>query len=738
MDLQIGNPQYFSLLGVAAVLCVLAGYAAWSRRLAIRRFVTSNLTKRIVPVRNPWRFFVSTFLLTFTLVLIGLAVVDIRWGKTTREVPQKGIEVMFALDVSRSMLAEDATPNRLIRAKQQIEDMVAEMTGDRVGLVIFAGDSKQSVPLTSHYDDFRQILDSVGTHSLNRGGSRLGDAIRAAADGFISKTNDHKAIVIFTDGEDQESDPLEAARSAYTDQGIRIFTVGLGDIEQGALVPVDRDDRQGRGGTTYLRYKGETVRSKMNGAILSEIATTTDGAYIPAGTQRVDMASVYHRYVASVQQTEFETATVDVYTPRFQWFAAPALVLLLIEVFISTWRKRESRRTAAIRVTPVKSEMTSRAATMLAVLALTLPAGDSVATEPDVARAINAANDLLRAGKVEDALTQYSSIDDAGMLNDELAFDLGVAKFRAGDVDAASQLFASAAGSDRASLASRSRYNLGNCCYAQALQLVESDKPAAVEKLREAIGHYRGSLATNANNLDARANIELAAKLIQQLQEQSSDNQDQGDQAKPQSDDQESSAEKSSSYSENENQQPSDSDSSSEQPSDQEKQSSGDDEPTDESESRDGDAQPNSKESPPDDSGMEESQSESESSPTPEQNASPSPDTSENPGDTSAMNRDEQSQQKSLAQDESLAEEASQTQEDGTTPQATDGELKPTDPNAESQPGVAAGTAQSDEGSMTLEEALKMLQAVRDRDLLRRMQQERRQQSQRYNVERDW
>jgi Ca-activated chloride channel family protein len=263
--------------------------------------------------------------------LLCLAMMDIRWGKTWREVPQKGIEVMFVLDVSRSMLAEDVTPNRLSRAKQQIKDMIDEMAGDRVGLLVFAGETRQSVPLTSHYEDFKQTLDEVGPHTVRVGGSRLGDALTAAANGFISKTNDHKTIVVFTDGEDQESKPDEVAKKLHADHGIRIFTVGLGDMSQGARVP-DTEDR--RGG--FVQYEGQQVWSKMNGQILSQIATDTDGAWIPAGTRSVNMAEIYHGYVANVEQTEFETAKINAYIARYQWFAAPALVLLLLEVWIST------------------------------------------------------------------------------------------------------------------------------------------------------------------------------------------------------------------------------------------------------------------------------------------------------------------------------------------------------------------------------------------------------------------
>ena len=273
------------------------------------------------------------------MTLMTIALMDIRWGKTWREVPQKGIEVMFVLDVSRSMLAEDASPNRLSRAKQQIKDMVDEMAGDRVGLVVFAGDTRQSVPLTSHYEDFKQTLIPSDRTRCERGGSRLGDAIAAAANGFIDKTNDHKAIVVFTDGEDQESQPVEIAKKLYAEKGIRIFTVGLGDMDQGARIP---DTESRRGG--FIQHDGQQVWSKMNGQILSQIATETNGAYIPAGTKRVNMADVYHGYVANVEQTEFETAKINAYVARFQWFAVPALALLLLEVFLSTRRYQAKRR----------------------------------------------------------------------------------------------------------------------------------------------------------------------------------------------------------------------------------------------------------------------------------------------------------------------------------------------------------------------------------------------------------
>jgi Ca-activated chloride channel family protein len=340
MDIQFGNlPQLIWLWLIP--LCVVSGLAAiMAARTARKRFASSNLLDRVVPMTRGWDWAVSTLLYSAAIVLMIVALVDVRWGKVIRDVPQRGIEVIFALDVSRSMLAEDTTPNRLERAKQQIRDVIDEMTGDRVGLVVFAGEARQETPLTSHYEDFLQTLEAVGPESVRRGGSELGTAIHIAADGFLNKTSDHKAIVILTDGEDQESRPVEVARQAFENSGVRIFTIGLGDMDEGARIPVDQP--RGRG---YLRHNGQQVWSKQNGKILQQIATETDGAYIPAGTKRVNMADVYHGYIAQVPQTEFATAQINSYQARFQWFLVPALLLIVVDVLWSTRRVRNKPET---------------------------------------------------------------------------------------------------------------------------------------------------------------------------------------------------------------------------------------------------------------------------------------------------------------------------------------------------------------------------------------------------------
>ena len=331
MDLQIGNPNAIYWMIVPLLLLVFAIVDEQRRTRMLRRFAERPLLNRLARYR-PYYWLIQN-LACLGLVFLVLAMMDIRWGKTTREVPQKGIEVMFVLDVSRSMLADDVSPNRLSRAKQQIRDMVEVMAGDRVGLVAFAGTAKQMVPLTNHYDDFLNTLDQVTTDSVAEGGSRLGIALDTASEGFLNKTNGHRTIVVLTDGEDQESDPQGVAKRLAEEKQARVFTIGLGDLRSGAKVPVREEDGGG-----FVRFEGETVWSKLDGATLQAVADLTGGAYIPAGTKQVNMSDVYHGYVANIAKTEFESVVVSAYTPRYHLFAVPGLICLILEFWLGTAR----------------------------------------------------------------------------------------------------------------------------------------------------------------------------------------------------------------------------------------------------------------------------------------------------------------------------------------------------------------------------------------------------------------
>jgi len=714
MDIQIGTPTNIWLLAVVAVGLVITGYAIIARRHAALKFATARLRSQILPPDTRSRHWISAILIAASLSLLCLALMDIRWGKTWREVPQKGIEVMFVLDVSRSMLAEDVTPNRLSRAKQQIKDMVDEMAGDRVGLVVFAGDTRQSVPITSHYEDFRQTLDAVGPHTVRVGGSRLGDALKAAANGFISKTNNHKAIVVFTDGEDQESKPDEVAKTLHAEQGIRIFTVGLGDMSQGARIPETEDRRGG-----FVQYDGQQVWSKMNGQILSQIATDTDGAYIPAGTRNVNMAEIYHGYVANVEQTEFESAKINAYIPRYQWFAAPALLLLLLEVWITTRVKSnvivgrtEPSAVPAARANSGTAMLVVRPKTTsyMAAAIIALSAAQAMAQSPlnirQTASEINAANNLLREGKVDEAIDAYRKVVPSEQQRDELNYNMAVAEYRKGNIEAAEQLFTDIAGKSSPGIAADSRYNLGNCQYAKALVAAEKDKPAAIELLRDAIANYRGALRGKPNNPDARANIELAGELIRKLEQEQKQEEEQKKQDEQQKQDQQ-----------DKDQQQDKKDQSDQQKSDQQKQ--------------DEQKQQN-------DQQKQDQQKQDEQ----QKNKQDQSDQTDLPNPSDQMDQDKSDQQQQATADQQKPDDKGKPEEqDAKNQPVPTGDLKAAseqEQNKKPEGAVGMTDPNAKDGLMTREEALKMLQSVRDRDMLRRMQQQRQERSRRVPVDKDW
>jgi Ca-activated chloride channel family protein len=741
MDIQVGNVANLQWLWLLALVAAVLAVAAVLRRRALARFATANLIGQLIPAGGRVRRVAKAVLVLASLAAMVLALIDVRWGKTWRDVPQKGVEVMFVLDVSRSMLAQDAAPNRLDRAKQQINDMVDAMTGDRVGLVVFAGDARRRIPLTSHHNDFKQTLAEVGPQDVARGGSRLGDAIQAAADSFLNKTTDHKAIVLFTDGEDMESDPIKQAQKVHQERGVRIFTVGLGDATQGERIPVSTS----RGERSYLQYNGQQVWSKMNGQVLRQIAADTDGAYIPAGTKQVDMANVYRNYIAGVEQQEFETARVNSYIPRYQWFVGAALLLLLLDTVIGYGQRAVAGLPTEPRATteglrrpgkrsPHPDRLPSSSLTAsLSIAAVCLLTASASAT--DVSDMVRLGNEALAAGKFDEALATYQQAAATEPTRAELLYNQAVAHYRKGEYEQARGLFTQATSSGDRQLEAKARFNLADCDYAEAVALAEKDKPAAIERLNRAISHYRGALQSNPAEGDARANIELAQMLIKKLQEEEKQDQQKQDQ---QQDEQKQDQEKQEQEQEKqEDKQQQDQQKQDQQKSDEQKQ--------DEQKS----GEPKEDEQKQDQQKQEQEKQKEQKQDQQKQDQQKSGDTKED--------QENQDQQKSDEQQQDQQKQEQQKQDEQQQDQQKSGEQKEDQqPQKDQQQAGQAQTADQDQQPqgapqysgesaaeqearpMTKEEAQKMLQAVRDRDLMRRLEQLEQRRSRHVPVDKDW
>lgn len=323
------NPGAARWAWAVLAIAILVIVRERGRRRALERFADSPLLASIAPRATGWRPVLRAALAVAALALLVPALMDPRWGAQVEEVRRRGADVFFVVDVSRSMTAQDASPNRLQRARDLVDETVESLGGDRVGLIEFAGTASLRVPLTLNYGSFRQSLAELRPLSGTRGGTALANAIRIAADSFPKASAGSRAVVILSDGEDLSSgaegdDPVAAAREAL-EAGVHVYCIGIGDPVEGARIPVSRN----ADGVRYLVHEGQEVWTKMVESTLRDVAIAGEGAFLPAGTERVDMARAYAQTVGALERQESDAAIVTRRTPRFQWLAGTAFACLL-------------------------------------------------------------------------------------------------------------------------------------------------------------------------------------------------------------------------------------------------------------------------------------------------------------------------------------------------------------------------------------------------------------------------
>lgn len=340
MDIQFNNPTntIYAWAVVALATILIIGY--FRRFALLQRLATSRLIPRLTSASSNGRRRFRIAMLVGVAILTCLSLLDPRWGTKYKEVEQQGIDTFFVLDVSRSMLAQDVRPNRLDRAKTAIGDVLDVMGSDRAGLVTVAGDATLSVPLTLDYASLRLSLDDVSPRSVLRGGTKIGDGIRLAQNSFTDDVQEYKTIIVLTDGEDMGSFPIEAAQDA-ANAGISVYTVGIGDATTGARIPTTL-----YGQPSFITYEGKEVWTVMNPEELKQVASAGGGAFVPASTANLDLGSIYAQRIASDAGKSFDSVKLEQFIPRFQWFAIPALLLLLGDSWMSLRPKnKQSVRT---------------------------------------------------------------------------------------------------------------------------------------------------------------------------------------------------------------------------------------------------------------------------------------------------------------------------------------------------------------------------------------------------------
>ena len=330
--IRFAHTEYFYLLLLLPVFIII--YLAWNswRKKALKRFGDTKVIQVLMP-----RYSGSKPMLKFTILIIAfiffvVGIADPQVGSKLEKVKREGIDLFLVLDVSNSMLAEDIKPNRLDRAKMAISRLVDKLQGDRIGIVVFAGHAYKQLPLTTDYSAAKLFLSAVDTKIIPTQGTAIGEAINMAVSSFDDSKH-NKAIVIITDGENHEDDAVGAAKAA-AENGIKVFTIGMG-LPEGAPIPLY--DRNGN----KLGYKkdkqGKTVITKLDEDMLRKIAAAGDGSYVRANNATTGLSKVLED-INQIQKEEIETRQFTDYEDRFQVFLAMALILLLTELLIADRR----------------------------------------------------------------------------------------------------------------------------------------------------------------------------------------------------------------------------------------------------------------------------------------------------------------------------------------------------------------------------------------------------------------
>jgi Ca-activated chloride channel family protein len=470
-------------VGVGICAVMVAMFTVFDRQAAacLEKLIHPRFRTRLVDGFSSWRRNFKRVLWLLGIGLLFTALAGPRKGYEWHEVKRKGIDILFAVDTSRSMLAEDLAPNRLERAKLGILDFVERLESDRVGLIPFAGSAFALCPLTLDYDSFRESLEVIDTDLIPKQGTDLASAIKEAERLFDQAGNNRRILVLMTDGEDLQGDVVDAAKAAAK-KGMTIYTLGVGSAE-GATIPI----RDPNGRTDFVRDEnGKVVKTRLDEAMLKKIAETTDGMYVPLGRGAEGLDTIYQERLRLVPKSEMEQRMERIPLERFEWPLGFALVLLVSEFFLGERR----------RVKPVR------------------PPAAAV-------RKLNPASKVsswVLAGLMSFHLLPEATA--AETLDPRMIYNKGTESYGKGDFAAAAESLKRALRTPDLALQQRAYYNLGNTLYRTGQNQLEKEPEAAIKSWEESIKAYDDALALNALDPDASYNKEFVEKKLEELKKQ--------------------------------------------------------------------------------------------------------------------------------------------------------------------------------------------------------------------------
>lgn len=512
--MSFGAPEWLWALLLIPLLMALFVRAERGALRRLQEFVSARLLPQLAgTVNRPRRMIRFGFqLLGLALAIVSLA--QPRWGYTFEDVKRKGLDLLIAVDTSRSMLSNDVQPNRLERVKFAVQDLINELQGDRVGLIAFAGRAFLQAPLTIDYDAVVEATNDLDTKTIPEGGTNISSAITLATQSFGKSATGNRALVIFTDGEELSGDAVKTANAAAADAGVRIFTVGVG-TPQGSLIPVTGDDGQ----TTFVKDPaGQVVKSKLDENRLREIAEATGGFYIHLENGPRSMQQLQSEGLAKMQAAEMDVRLSRRPIERYEWPLSVALIALAFSILIperksATRRIRRGERARERRYVPARGS--AAAATTIVLMSLITFAFGAA---PGI--------DAYRDGKFEDAYSQFQQTLKAhpeSRAEDELQFDSGTAAYKLKDYNKALESFSQALLTRDTGLQGKGHYNLGNTLYQRGESERSDDKK--LSDWTNALNHYEQTLKLDPQDKDAKDNYDYVKKKIEELKNKKSQQQ---------------------------------------------------------------------------------------------------------------------------------------------------------------------------------------------------------------------
>ncbi len=337
--IQFDEKIYFYLLAIIPVMVLAFFFLQIWKKKTQKRFADSSLLKRLAPNRSSFKSTVKLAFLLAGLVFLVLGLVNPKIGTKLETVKREGVDIVFAIDVSKSMLAEDIAPNRLEKAKRIVSEIINQLASDRIGIIAYAGQAYPQLPITTDYGAAKMFLQSMNTDMLSSQGTAINAAIDLASTYYDDSQQTNRVLFIVSDGEDHSESATTNAVEKATQNGIRVYTIGVGQAK-GAPIPIKRN---GIVESLKKDNQGEVVITKLNENVLTEIADRGNGEYID-GSNTENAVEYIKEELNRMDKTEFEAKQFAEYKDQFQWFLAAGFLFLFLDIFVldrkTQWLKK--------------------------------------------------------------------------------------------------------------------------------------------------------------------------------------------------------------------------------------------------------------------------------------------------------------------------------------------------------------------------------------------------------------